>query len=128
MTAGLPIGWIFSSALLSLRLGPAIAFAPPFSMTRTPALLRVLLGLGLAACMVGGDPGLEMAGELTPGRLTKDNLVMVSGEIKLGPKVAAAFDPEAVIRAMWRKGAAAKSWVRARRITEVAPTTRSLRR
>ncbi|WGM40023.1 methionine adenosyltransferase [Caulobacter sp. NIBR1757] len=34
--------------------------------------------------------------------LTKDNLVMLSGEMKLGPKVAAAFDPEAVIREVWR--------------------------
>lgn len=34
--------------------------------------------------------------------LTKDNLVMISGEMKLGPRVAAAFDPEAIIRKVWR--------------------------
>ncbi len=35
--------------------------------------------------------------------LTKDNLVVITGELKLGPKVAAAFDAEAVVRETWRK-------------------------
>jgi flagellar biosynthetic protein FliR len=52
----LSVDWVFSSLLLSLRLAPAFALAPPFSLTRTPVLFRVLFGAGLAgvmAAMVG---------------------------------------------------------------------------
>ena len=41
--------------LLALRIGPVFAFAPPFTLTRVPALFRVLLALGLAAALVGGN-------------------------------------------------------------------------
>jgi flagellar biosynthetic protein FliR len=42
--------------------------------------MRVLLGLGLAASMVGGDPELAMAGEPTPARLLSASF----GELALG--------------------------------------------
>ena len=48
--------WVFSSLLLSLRVAPAFAFAPPFSLTRLPAPFRMLLGLGLSACMTASVP------------------------------------------------------------------------
>jgi flagellar biosynthesis protein FliR len=38
-----------ATLLLSLRLAPAFAFAPPFTYVRAPAVVRVMLSLGLAA-------------------------------------------------------------------------------
>jgi flagellar biosynthesis protein FliR len=43
--------------LVSLRIGPALGFAPPFTYLRTPAVVRVLLSLGLSAWIVAGAPG-----------------------------------------------------------------------
>jgi flagellar biosynthesis protein FliR len=42
--------------LLSLRIGPALAFAPPFTYLRTPASVRILLSFGLAAWIVAAYP------------------------------------------------------------------------
>jgi flagellar biosynthesis protein FliR len=42
--------------LLTLRLLPAIAFAQPFTLFRIPAIVRVLLGIALAAWLVAADP------------------------------------------------------------------------
>jgi flagellar biosynthesis protein FliR len=35
--------------LMSLRLAPAFSFAPPFTYVRAPAIVRVMLSIGLAA-------------------------------------------------------------------------------
>lgn len=48
------IDWVVASLLLSLRIAPVLTFAPPFTLVRTPALLRLLLGLTLSGLMVGG--------------------------------------------------------------------------
>src|SRR6185312_13640562 len=48
--------WVFPSLLLSLRIAPVFAFAPPFTLTPTPATFRSLLGVGLAACLAGSHP------------------------------------------------------------------------
>lgn len=69
MASALPIGWIFSAGLLSLRLAPAFAFAPPFSLTRVPALFRVLFGFGLAAAMVSGNPATLNIQDFSAGHL-----------------------------------------------------------
>lgn len=45
-----------ATLLVSLRIAPTLAFAPPFTLTRVPALVRVSLGLGLAAWLVAGHP------------------------------------------------------------------------
>lgn len=44
--------------LVSLRIGPTLAFSPPFTLTRTPALVRVALGTALAGWMVAANPTL----------------------------------------------------------------------
>ena len=80
MTADLPIGWIFSSVLLSLRIAPTFAFAPPFSLTRTPRLFRVLFGVGVAACMVAASPAAMAVTDLSPGHV----VVASISELALG--------------------------------------------
>ncbi|HEX9932282.1 MAG TPA: hypothetical protein VGB08_05520, partial [Allosphingosinicella sp.] len=47
---------LVATLLLSLRIAPAFAFAPPFTMLRAPALVRVLLSLSLAAWLVATWP------------------------------------------------------------------------
>ena len=49
--------WIIASGLLSLRIAPMLAFAPPFTLTRTPPVFRALVGLALAGCLVTANPG-----------------------------------------------------------------------
>lgn len=48
--------WVLSVLLLSLRISPAFALAPPFTLTRTPATFRALFGVGLAAVLLGVQP------------------------------------------------------------------------
>jgi flagellar biosynthetic protein FliR len=50
------LAWVFPSLLLSLRIAPVFAFAPPFTLTPVPAMFRSLLGVGLAACLAGAHP------------------------------------------------------------------------
>lgn len=63
---GLSAG-IASSILLTLRIAPLLAFAPPFTLVRMPGLVRALIGLGLAATMVAAHrrqvllPNTELA-------------------------------------------------------------------
>ncbi len=52
--------FIASALVLSLRVAPVFAFAPPFSLVRVPALFRALFGLGLAVCLVGAAPQTAM--------------------------------------------------------------------
>lgn len=56
MTESGLIGWAFSAMLLSLRVAPVFAFAPPFTLVRMPMLFRMLMSLGLAACIVAANP------------------------------------------------------------------------
>src|SRR5262245_65101781 len=42
--------------LVSLRIAPTFAFAPPFTLLRTPVAIRLLLSLGLAAWIVLSNP------------------------------------------------------------------------
>jgi flagellar biosynthetic protein FliR len=48
--------WAASCLVLGLRLAPAFAFAPPFTLVRMPATFRVLFGLGLAVTLVASKP------------------------------------------------------------------------
>lgn len=45
-----------ATLLLTLRLVPALAFSPPFTLLRVPAIVRVLLSVALAAWLVAGHP------------------------------------------------------------------------
>lgn len=44
--------WIAACLLLGLRVAPVLAFAPPFTSVRVPALFRLWLGLGLSVALV----------------------------------------------------------------------------
>lgn len=61
-------GWLISTLLLSLRLSPVLTFAPPFTLVRVPALVRVLLGLGLSGVMAAALP-ISAAPPAEPGPL-----------------------------------------------------------
>lgn len=45
-----------ATLLLSLRIVPTLAFAPPFTLLRVPGIVRVLLALSLAAWLVAAHP------------------------------------------------------------------------
>jgi flagellar biosynthetic protein FliR len=47
---------LFSTLLVSLRIGPTLMFAPPFTYLRIPATVRFLLGFSLAAWIVVARP------------------------------------------------------------------------
>lgn len=51
------LAWVSATLLISLRISPILAFAPPFSLFRTPALIRVLVALGLSGLMAATLPG-----------------------------------------------------------------------
>jgi flagellar biosynthetic protein FliR len=58
---GAILDWVFASLLLSLRVAPAFALAPPFSMTQVPPLFRALFGVGVAAALAGADPAARIS-------------------------------------------------------------------
>lgn len=80
-------GWVFASLLLSLRIAPALAFAPPFTLTRTPPLFRVLLGIGAAALIVSAHPQAWAGLDLDAGGL----LAAGARELLLGVVIVAAL-------------------------------------
>jgi flagellar biosynthetic protein FliR len=65
---GAILPWIAGCLLVSMRLAPALLFAPPFSLTRTPPLFRVLFAVGLGA-VLAGHADLSRVFPLTPARL-----------------------------------------------------------
>ena len=50
--------WLTATLLLSLRISPVLAFAPPFTLMRVPTPFRVMLGLGLGGLLAAALPGL----------------------------------------------------------------------
>lgn len=52
------VSWLIATLLLSMRISPVLAFAPPFTLVRTPAVVRVLLALGLSGVMIGALPDM----------------------------------------------------------------------
>lgn len=88
MTAAIEpfVSWLVATLLLSLRISPVLAFAPPFTLVRTPPLIRVLLALGLSGVMVGALPQLA-APALSAGPL----LAAAARELLLGSIFVLAF-------------------------------------
>jgi flagellar biosynthetic protein FliR len=80
-------GWVFATLLLALRIGPALAFAPPFTLSRTPIVFRVLLSLGLAGCIVGGLPQAANGLDTSLGGL----VLAALRELLLGGLIVLAF-------------------------------------
>ena len=80
MPASQLVGWVFASLLLSLRISPVFALAPPFSLTRVPATFRAFFGVAVAACLVAANPSTTMIADFSAGAL----LVMAVRELMLG--------------------------------------------
>ncbi len=74
---------MLASLLVSLRLAPALAFAPPFTLLRVAPIIRVLLALGLAIWLVDARP------TLTSGRLSSGSFLdLFIGELMVGVMIA----------------------------------------
>lgn len=73
--------------LVSLRIAPTFGFAPPFTLLRIPAAVRLLMSIGIAAWMVGTWP------QFTLERITSDsNLISLAvGELLVGGSIALAL-------------------------------------
>jgi flagellar biosynthetic protein FliR len=79
--------WVISLLLVSLRVAPVFALAPPFSLIRVPAQFRMLFGLGLSAGLVGAHPVTALVTDLQTGNL----LVLALRELAVGATFVLAF-------------------------------------
>jgi len=80
MSPATPIDWLLSSLLLSLRVAPMFAFAPPFSLVPTPVLVRLLMGMGIAASLAAGSAPNALVSGLDVGGIAR----IAASEILLG--------------------------------------------
>ena len=80
------VGWVFASVILSLRIAPSLALAPPFTLTRLPTLFRLLFSVGIAAGMAAALPSARLA-DLSAGSLA----VASASELMLGVTFALAL-------------------------------------
>lgn len=87
MASGDLIGWLLAVLLVSLRVSPVFAFAPPFTLTRLPPQFRMIFGLGLSACMVAAHPEFARAYALS----TADLVAVAAKELLLGFIFVLAF-------------------------------------
>lgn len=51
---------VLAVLLVTLRLGPSLAFAPPFTLLRVPVIVRVLLAIGLSVWLVSARQELTV--------------------------------------------------------------------
>ena len=80
--SGIASVWI-ASLLVTLRLAPTLVFAPPFTLMRIPASVRVLLAVALSFWVVDARPELtsmRIMGQPLPG--------LVLGELVIGISIA----------------------------------------
>ncbi len=115
---GLPT-WVFASLFLSLRIGPALAFAPPFTLTRMPVVFRMLLALGMSAVMAASNPTGATIADFGAGPL----LAMALRELMLGVVVVAAF--QLMFAALYMAGRAVDIQAGFGLAALLDPTTRS---
>lgn len=87
MEGGGIIGYGFAAVLLSLRVAPVFAFAPPFTLVRMPRTFRVLMALGVSACLVAANPAAATLRDIGAGAL----LITATAELMLGILFMAAF-------------------------------------
>lgn len=76
-----------ATLLVSLRIAPVLAFAPPFTLLRIPATVRLLLALALAGWLVAGHPGATWRSDAWKASLP----ALVAGELFLGITLALAL-------------------------------------
>jgi flagellar biosynthetic protein FliR len=87
MEGGGIIGYGIAAILLSLRVAPVFAFAPPFTLVRLPRTFRMLMALGVAACLVAANPAAATLRDTGAGAL----LVTAGAELLLGIVFMTAF-------------------------------------
>jgi flagellar biosynthetic protein FliR len=87
MTSASLSGWVLSCLLLGLRIAPVFAFAPPFTLVRTPRLFRVLLGIGLSTWLASGNPAAATLASSSAGAL----VVIAARELAMGTMFVLAF-------------------------------------
>lgn len=90
--------WMLATLLLSLRLSPVFALAPPFTLVRLPALFRMLFGLGLAACLATWHPAASLPDSMGAAAL----VAAAAGEMILGLLIVLAF--QAMFAALYLAG------------------------
>lgn len=66
--------------LVSLRIAPTLGFSPPFTLIRVPALVRLLLAVGIAGWLVAGHPGQTWQADFRAHGLVQS----IVGELFLG--------------------------------------------
>lgn len=81
------LSWALSTLLLSLRVAPVFAFAPPFTLVRLPMIFRMLLSLGIAACIAAANPSAALLADASAGSI----LVAGVRELLLGTIFLVAF-------------------------------------
>lgn len=82
---------VLAIMLVTLRLGPSIAFAPPFTLFRVPITVRVLLAISLSIWLVASRPGLVVAaGEAESFALLVFGELLVGVGLALGLQLAFA--------------------------------------
>ncbi|TKC89470.1 flagellar biosynthetic protein FliR [Trinickia terrae] len=80
--------WAMAALLLSLRIGPVLVLAPPFTQVRVPMRVRVCLALALAACFAAhASQGMPRLGYDGGAAL----LACAASELFLGLAIAFAF-------------------------------------
>ncbi|WHU04986.1 flagellar biosynthetic protein FliR [Sphingomonas sp. NIBR02145] len=73
--------------LLSLRIAPMLGFAQPFTLLRIPAMVRMMLGISLAAWLVHGNPEATWRAPFWDAGLP----MVAAGELFLGVSLALAL-------------------------------------
>ena len=79
--------WAFSSLLLSLRIAPVFALAPPFTLTRVPGHFRALFGLAIAGWLVSAHPAQTLVTDFGAANLVE----IAVRELVLGSTFVMAF-------------------------------------
>lgn len=86
--------------LVSLRVAPTLAFAPPFTLVRVPALVRVLLSVALAAWLAAGHPAQSWDADF----LSRGLVLTALGELSLG--IAMSLSLQLAFAALFTAGRA----------------------
>jgi flagellar biosynthetic protein FliR len=73
-----------ATLLVSLRIVPALAFSPPFTLLRIPVPVRLVLAISLAAWLVSGHPGQTSQMDFW----TQGLFITAAGELFLGIALA----------------------------------------
>lgn len=73
--------------LLTLRVVPVLAFSPPFTLVRIPAIVRILLSIAMAAWIVAGSPQTTSQADFWSHGL----FLTAIGELMLGIALALAL-------------------------------------